>query len=471
MRFIQKRIAKYVQPKSQDEDSRRQESILNIILVTSILLLTVLDATVVYNLAIMGKAYDGVTFIPFTVILLIFISLFVLSNKGRVRTASYVLVALYMIGAIYCGYRWGASLPATLLTTTLVIFTSSILIGTRCGMIISVGMVIILSLLGIHEYTVLGVQPWKYMTISTTDVITYSGIFFFITMLSWLSNREIELSLSRARKSELELKKERDNLEITVAERTDSLRKIQLEQMTYLSRSAEFGKLSQGLFHDLMTPLTSISLGLDLIEKTNSPEILTLRHSVRKTVEASQRMSDFMTSVRKTIRYSQENSCPGSETKQVCDFVYSFEHIIQILGYKIRNSGVKVLFNQLGKDSTNPVLVNRNPTDIERILLNLISNSIDSYVNITDAREKIITVDIEKSGRTITISVSDNGCGIAAENMKKVFDPFFTTKTLSGGSGIGLTTVKTLVEENLGGEVHMKSKLGIGTEIRITFQD
>lgn len=471
-RFVQKRVASCIRPKLTDEDSRRREFILNIILVTSIVLLTIFDTTVIYNLSIMGNSYEGVAFVPFTIILLIFVGLFVLSRMGYVRTSSYILVGLYLGGATYCGYSWGASLPATLLTTTLVIFASSVLIGTRAGMFISVAMVCILSLLGIHEYKVLGVQAWKYMTISTTDVITYSGIFFFITILSWLSNREVELSLKRARHSEQELKKERDNLEITVAERTESLKKIQLEQMNYLSRSAEFGKLSQGLFHDLMTPLTSISLGLDLLGKTDSPEILHIRESVRKTVEASQKMGDFMTSVRKTIRYSQDKNSQDVLSESVCDVRSSFRHVTDILGYKIRNSEVSInlQINQNSLPSNNEtVVINKNPVYIERILLNLISNSIDSFENLESKINKTIGVSFNKSPVAISLSVSDNGCGIPSENLDKMFKPFFTTKDLSGGSGIGLATVKTIVEEDLGGKISAKSKMGEGTEILIVF--
>ncbi|MEY2664655.1 MAG: hypothetical protein RIT04_463 [Candidatus Parcubacteria bacterium] len=453
IRFIQKRIAVLLQPISKDEDARRQELILNVILLTSIVFLAILDGTIIYNLATFEIPYDGVSLIPFTGILVLFSSLFILSKKGYSRIASYVLIGLYMLGTIYCGYRWGASLPATLLTTTLVIVASSILIGTRCGMIISIIMICILSLLGIHEYQILGPQPWKYLPISTTDIITYASIFLFITMLSWLSNKEIERSLHRAQKSEKELKKERDNLEITVALRTESLRQLQLEQMQYLSRSAEFGKLAQGLFHDLMTPLTSIGLGVNTLEQqVGQKELAELKQSINKTIEASRKMGSFMESVRKIMKHEQVSG--------PCNTAETLARLEKILGYKLRNAGVAIEVVQAEE-------INHDPLSIERILLNLISNSIDAYSGIIQNTNKVITISIIKKMNNAVIEITDRGSGIQAENIQRIFEPFFTTKSAEHGSGIGLATVKTLVTE-LGGTISVESKPNIGTKMSIT---
>jgi two-component system sensor histidine kinase HydH len=64
----------------------------------------------------------------------------------------------------------------------------------------------------------------------------------------------------------------------------------------------------------------------------------------------------------------------------------------------------------------------------------------------------------------LTISVKDNGPGIAPENLSRIFDPFFTSKTQ--GSGLGLTTVNRIVSDH-GGEVKVSSTPGEGTEIEI----
>ena len=68
----------------------------------------------------------------------------------------------------------------------------------------------------------------------------------------------------------------------------------------------------------------------------------------------------------------------------------------------------------------------------------------------------------------ILISVRDNGCGIAPEDMKKVMIPFFTTRpTGSGHIGLGLSLVHDIVEGGHDGEIQIDSKQGDYTEIRL----
>lgn len=102
---------------------------------------------------------------------------------------------------------------------------------------------------------------------------------------------------------------------------------------------------------------------------------------------------------------------------------------------------------------------------IERIILNLISNAI-KFTKLEDE----IQVNIYDKGENIVISVKDTGIGISEEKQKMIFEKFIQVHTLynrsSEGSGIGLSIVKSLVEMN-GGEIHVKSKCGEGTEFII----
>ncbi|MBP7493225.1 MAG: hypothetical protein KA803_14155, partial [Rhodoferax sp.] len=57
------------------------------------------------------------------------------------------------------------------------------------------------------------------------------------------------------------------------------------------------------------------------------------------------------------------------------------------------------------------------------------------------------------SSSSVEITVSDNGKGIAPENLSRIFDPFFTTRLGQGGSGLGLNIVYNLVKDVLGGQI------------------
>ena len=65
--------------------------------------------------------------------------------------------------------------------------------------------------------------------------------------------------------------------------------------------------------------------------------------------------------------------------------------------------------------------------------------------------------------KRVKISFSDDGNGIASENLKRIFDPFFTTKFGRGGNGLGLNVVDNITHRILGGRIEVESELGQGS--------
>jgi signal transduction histidine kinase len=60
------------------------------------------------------------------------------------------------------------------------------------------------------------------------------------------------------------------------------------------------------------------------------------------------------------------------------------------------------------------------------------------------------------------VRISDNGSGIAPENLKRIFEPFFTTKPVGSGTGLGLSLSYSIVNKH-GGRIEVASKPGVGT--------
>ncbi len=260
-----------------------------------------------------------------------------------------------------------------------------------------------------------------------------------MVILFYLSNREIQKSLSESRKAQ----------EI-LSSKLEESREARLQELT---KAAEFGRLSQGLFHDLMTPLTSVILHTDKLKNDADA-----KHSIEKAIDASRRMAEYAKDMRKSLAHEDE-----VRSLNLKEEIRAIEHLFT---YRLRHENIKLDIN-ISED----IQWFGNPLKFRQILSNLISNAIDSYENIERKEGKQIIVSITKKIDKLTLVVSDNGCGIPAEFHSKIFDPFYTTKSIEKGTGIGLATVKTLVEKDLNGTIKVESVVGKGSTFIITFQE
>jgi two-component system NtrC family sensor kinase len=73
----------------------------------------------------------------------------------------------------------------------------------------------------------------------------------------------------------------------------------------------------------------------------------------------------------------------------------------------------------------------------------------------------------DEGAPAILVSIKDSGAGIPPENMEKIFEPFFSTKPVGKGTGLGLSLCYGIVEAH-GGRIDIKSRVGEGTEVRIS---
>ncbi len=448
-----------LQPLSKNEDDRRREYILNVILVISLCALSTLGATLYWNAATV-EAYAGMSPVLFTFIIILYATLLYLSKKGYWRISTALLLFINAVGTIYTGWQWGASLPETLLLTVLVIAIASVLINSTFGFITAGIMILSLSVLGVHEAIHLNVPDWRLDEISVTDVITYSVMFLFISFIVWLSNREIDRSLQRARISECLLQKERNTLEQKVSERTEELIASQRKRLAEMDRVVKVGELARGIIHDLMNPLTSMSLYME--EVGNNPEKYSIdatRAMINKTLQASQRMNSFMESAHNLISPIQlhENKCSNLNKKVHMAY--------DVIAYNARRNNVRIVMN-----ISESITIDANPLRIQYMLINLLSNAIDACASaeaIKDAGvEKTIHIDGEHLHDAVRITISDNGCGMDDEHVKRLFTHPKTTK--SHGTGIGLMNTHSIITSELGGTIDVVSKKGFGTSIIIT---
>ncbi|HET7539052.1 MAG TPA: ATP-binding protein [Polyangiaceae bacterium] len=103
--------------------------------------------------------------------------------------------------------------------------------------------------------------------------------------------------------------------------------------------------------------------------------------------------------------------------------------------------------------SAEPIVVVADPTQLLQVLLNLASNARDAML---DGGRLTLRLTLEQPTQLAVIEVSDTGPGIPEADILRVFEPFFTTKPVGKGTGLGLATVKQLVE-GMGGTIEVQN--------------
>ena len=106
------------------------------------------------------------------------------------------------------------------------------------------------------------------------------------------------------------------------------------------------------------------------------------------------------------------------------------------------------------------------------MFLNLISNG---FYALTKCRtengssdfEPVLSATTKNLGKTVEISIRDNGTGIPVEIKEKIFNPFFTTKPAGEGTGLGLSMSHDIIVKQHGGTIDVETEQGLFTEFRI----
>ncbi len=437
-----------ITPRSNTEDTCRREFILNVLLISLIIFLIILTFYVYYRAS---EGADGINPIYFTYIPLIFGFYLFISRKGFVRIASLLFVGTLYCGATYGIIMWGFGMHMSLLTYVLVINISSILLGTVAGFISTT--TIGTTLVTVSWMQTSGIINPNWYWLHEPDKYK-AGQFFFglllITVVSWLANKEIKRSLNRAHISEKALLNERDRLEIKVSERTAELKRSQLEQVAEMYKLVEFGRLSSGIFHDLMSPLNAVAICVERLSKGDVAKG-DIEKYVSLAVSASKRMSDFLNKAGKQLK--------SHEMQELFSVSIVFSEVSELLNYKARLQGVRISITQ------SPIKILGNPLRFHQIANNLLSNAIDSF-EFSEQNKNIqrkVQVECKTNSKQIEITITDNGSGIPSGNIDRIFEPFFTTKSPHKGTGIGLSITKNIIESEFGGTITVESNIGTGT--------
>lgn len=240
---------------------------------------------------------------------------------------------------------------------------------------------------------------------------------------------------------------------------TDEIKEKLQAEKNLLKQEEFYANIS----HELKTPLNVIFGTNQLFEyylknglyADNIDKMLNSTNTIRHNCYRLTRLISNLTDLSKIragylkLNLSREN------------IVNVVEDIVGSVADFVKDRGLSIIFDT----DTEEKIISCDPERIDRVILNLISNSI----KFTKPGGKII-VSVADKGGSVEIKVKDNGIGIEEESLDSVFDRFYqgngTLTCNKGGSGIGLHISKSIVELH-GGTIAAESKPGKGCEFKI----
>lgn len=215
-------------------------------------------------------------------------------------------------------------------------------------------------------------------------------------------------------------------------------------------------ELISNISHDLKTPITAVKGYVEGIMDgvADTPEKMDryVRTIYNKTNEMDHLINEL-------TFYSKIDTNRIPYTFSKLNVERYFGDCAEEIGLELDTRGIELVYaNYVEKD----VIIIADGEQIRRVIHNIISNAI-KYM---DKQKGIIQIRIKDVGDFIQIEVEDNGKGIGAKDIPYIFDRFYRTdvsrNSSKGGSGIGLSIVKKILEDH-GGKVWATSREGIGT--------
>ncbi|MDY6898140.1 MAG: HAMP domain-containing sensor histidine kinase [Cyanobacteriota bacterium] len=244
-------------------------------------------------------------------------------------------------------------------------------------------------------------------------------------------------------------------------------------QLVAQEKMAALGSLTAGIAHEINTPLgIGISAASLLDEKTRL-----LSEAYHDGTMKRSDLDNYLNTA------TQSNNMLMGNLQRAAELVQSFKQIaidqsseeIRTFNIKEYLQGVLIQLNPKLKQTKHKVEISGEedinitsyPGAFSQIITNLVMNSLIHAYEPEDSGLMLINFYQEQHSSSLFLEYTDDGKGIATENLQKIFDPFFTTKRNQGGSGLGLHIIFNIVNQKLSGTIECESKLGLGTKFMI----
>ncbi len=236
----------------------------------------------------------------------------------------------------------------------------------------------------------------------------------------------------------------------------DVTHKTKMEgQLVQSAKLAALGEMAAGVAHELNSPMTVIigtaqMLSRDLQQDAQYEKAEVLNDIINSGLRCKRIIQNLLT-------FSRQNQSPQTDV----DLNAEAERVLSMIQYQINRNQIRIVERF---DTDLPRLTANGP-QIQQVLINFLINARDALTDV-ERKEKIIEVKtaqrVEGDTRWALLCVTDNGVGIAQENLAKIFTPFYTSKEATKGTGLGLS-VSLGIAESHNGTIEVESRPGEGS--------
>jgi two-component system NtrC family sensor kinase len=263
--------------------------------------------------------------------------------------------------------------------------------------------------------------------------------------------------LDNIQSATLELENWSQQLEYKVQKKSEELGQAQNELIN-IERIASLGKLSLSVAHEINNPLSGILVYAKLVQKQlgnpnlDQDKINNMLKHLRLIESETKRCGDIVKGLLDFSRKDQE----GFEPKHL--------HEILIDTFELMNHTMKIADIHFISDlAAKKDLISCSPNQIKQACLAIMVNATEAVAK----NGEILVRTYNTDENHVTVEFTDNGIGIAQEDISHIFEPFFSTKGKTTGIGLGLSIVHGIVQSHKG-KIEVKSERGKETTFALS---
>jgi C4-dicarboxylate-specific signal transduction histidine kinase len=236
---------------------------------------------------------------------------------------------------------------------------------------------------------------------------------------------------------------------------------IERMQLAAGEKMRALGVMATGLMHETLQPLQVILSTAEHQKK----EVERGRVAQKDILDRLERIITQANLINEVVQHVRTIARTGEPRIEAVELSAAIQRALTLFGEQLKSRGIDV---KLSGIQPNLPPVNADPIALERIFINLITNSRDAIEG-TGRKSGTVNFSAFEQEDAVVCEVADNGGGIVNENLERIFDPYFTTKDVGKGTGIGLTEVFNLMIQ-FGGRITAANNQGGGATFRLEFQ-